>query len=179
MSRRSTVISVWFKVRNVLPFFLLGFFMRIDMVYQDRLWTNVTENSNKRTFNQCTAMVEAGVRPTQVTYGTCISRAAANREPKLATRFFRDMIKRGVQPDAVTLNSLINAHAKVGDVNKAYRSAKLMRKYGVAPTLVTYNSLAAAYANRCEAEAVEQLLQQALRLARVQLLARQLWLALL
>ena len=87
------------------------------------------------------AMVSAGVRPTQVTYGTLISRSGAGLDPKLASRFYRDMLQRGLQPDAQTLNSLINAYAKAGYVGKAYAAADVMSKMGVAPTLVTYNTL--------------------------------------
>ena len=87
------------------------------------------------------AMVSAGVKPTQVTYGTLISRSGAGLDPKLASRFYRDMLRRGLQPDAQTLNSLINAYAKAGYVGKAYAAADVMSKMGVAPTLVTYNTL--------------------------------------
>ena len=41
-------------------------------------------------------MTDAGVAPTQVTYGTVISRAGAHRQPRLANDFFREMIRRGV-----------------------------------------------------------------------------------
>ena len=87
------------------------------------------------------AMLGAGVQPTQVTYGTVISRAGRGGKPELASRFYRDMRKRGLQPDVQTLNSLINAYAKAGDVTKAYAAAEVMKKLGVAPTLITYNTL--------------------------------------
>jgi pentatricopeptide repeat protein len=87
------------------------------------------------------AMVSAGVPPTQITYGTLISRAGKSHQPQLASRFYRDMLRRGLHPDVQTLNSLINAYSKAGLVNKAYAAAGVMRKRGIQPTLVTYNTL--------------------------------------
>ncbi|KAL1521544.1 hypothetical protein AB1Y20_021203 [Prymnesium parvum] len=87
------------------------------------------------------AMRAAGVEPTQVTYGTLVSRAAASREPALAAQCFRAMLRRGLQPDVQTFNSLINAFAKAGDANKAFIAADAMQKRGIAPTLVTFNTL--------------------------------------
>ena len=60
----------------------------------------------------------AGLQPTQVTYGTLISRAGSAREPVLAAQCFRDMLRRGLQPDVQTFNSLINAFAKVSSTPK-------------------------------------------------------------
>ena len=87
------------------------------------------------------AMVDFGAQPTQVTYGTLISRAGACHEPQLASRMYREMLRRGLQPDAQTLNSLMNAYSKAGHVNRAFAAAAVMRKLGVTPTLVTYNTL--------------------------------------
>jgi pentatricopeptide repeat protein len=110
------------------------------------------------------AMVAAGAMPTQVTYGTLISRAGACRQPQLASRFYRDMLRRGLEPDAQTLNSLINAYAKAGHVSKAYAAADVMRKRGVSPTLITYNTLldACARGGNVSLSLAYQTLQQVL-----------------
>lgn len=108
------------------------------------------------------AMVAAGAMPTQVTYGTLISRAGACRQPQLASRFYRDMLRRGLEPDAQTLNSLINAYAKAGHVSKAYAAADVMRKRGVSPTLITYNTLLDACARGGNVSLAYQTLQQVL-----------------
>lgn len=64
------------------------------------------------------AMQLAGVQPTQVTYGTLISRAGSSGQPMLASQCFRDMQRRGLEPDVKAFNSLINAFAKTGEVAK-------------------------------------------------------------
>lgn len=69
-------------------------------------------------------MLRAGIQPTQVTYGTLISRAGASRQPLLASQCFRDMLRRELQPDAQTYNSLINAFAKSGEVSKVIGSCR-------------------------------------------------------
>ena len=87
------------------------------------------------------AMVDAGLRPTQVTFGTLIARAGRWRKPRVAASYYRDMLRRGMAPDAQTHNSLINAFVKAGDLSKACLVASTMRQRGVQPTLVTYNTL--------------------------------------
>ena len=87
------------------------------------------------------AMIDAGLRPTQVTYGTLIARAGSCRQPKVAVSYYREMLRRGIQPDAQTHNSLINAFVKAGENEKALQVAESMRQRGVVPTLVTYNTL--------------------------------------
>ena len=80
----------------------------------------------------------AGLQPTQVTYGTLISRAGSAREPVLAAQCFRDMLRRGLQPDVQTFNSLINAFAKVSSTPK--RSQCACATAGACQTSVEQNS---------------------------------------
>ena len=104
------------------------------------------------------AMLAARLTPTQVTFGTLISRCAlppatTMRRPltsavhwvhgscgsagalKRALRCYHDMQQRGVPPDTQTVNSLINAFAKVGDVECAFRVAASMEHKQLAPTI--------------------------------------------
>ena len=87
------------------------------------------------------AMLQAGLRPTQVTFGTLIARAGTWRQPRTAVSYYREMLRRGIVPDAQTHNSLINAFVKAGDLGKACQVAASMAQRGVQPTLVTYNTL--------------------------------------
>ena len=86
-------------------------------------------------------LVAAGLQPTQVTYGTLVSRAGAAGRCDLAVQFYRDALHRGVSPDVQTCNSLINAFAKAADAKRAASVVKSMRRRSLRPTLVTYNSL--------------------------------------
>ena len=69
------------------------------------------------------AMIRGELQPSQVTYGTLISRAGSVGAPKRALRYYHEMQKRGVPPDTQTVNSLINAFAKAGDVERAFAVA--------------------------------------------------------